>query len=413
MAHPKILAFVMAGGKGERLFPLTAMRSKPGVPFGGRYRIVDFVLSNLVNSHIYSIYLLVQYKSQSLIEHVRQNWILSPVIRNHFIALVPPQMRMGPEWFQGTADAVFQNINLIRDHNPELVIVFGADHIYRMDIRQMIDFHLEKNAAVTVAARPVQLNEASVFGIIVTDTEGRVTGFQEKPKNPSPMPTRPDHAFASMGNYIFNKDALLSALAKTQRKKQHDFGAHVIPALVETKKVFAYDFFTNIIPGAQPYEERGYWRDVGTIAAFFDAHMDMLGPSPLFELNNRQWPIQPGGYNGASAKILKGNIRNSLISEGTIINGARIRNCIIGNGVVIESGASIEDSIVMDNVVLKKNCRLKKAIVDKLNIVEEGEQIGFNPNIDRFRCHIDPSGIAVLPRGGRKKDRRVRSGEPA
>lgn len=401
MAQPKILAFVLAGGKGERLFPLTSFRSKPSVPFGGRYRIVDFVLSNLINSHIYSIYLLVQYKSQSLIEHVRQNWVLSPLIREHFVAVVPPQMRMGPEWFQGTADAVFQNINLIRQQHPELVVVFGADHIYRMEVRQMIDFHLSNDAFVTVAARPVPIEQASSFGVIVTDSENRITGFQEKPKKPAPMPGDPRRAYVSMGNYVFNRETLLDSIARAQRKKQHDFGAHVIPDLINTGKVFAYDFATNIIPGTKPYEERGYWRDVGAIPAYFDAHMDMLGGSPRFELNNELWPIHPSAYEGPSAKILRGDIRNSMISEGTVIHKANIRNSVIRTGVVIENDVSLEDCIIMDHTVLKKGCRLKKVIVDKLNIINEGEQIGFDHDKDHFRCHIDPSGIAVLPRGGR------------
>ena len=399
--QPRILAFVLAGGKGERLFPLTSFRSKPSVPFGGRYRIVDFVLSNLVNSHIYSIYLLVQYKSQSLIEHVRRNWVLSSVVKDHFVTVVPPQMRMGPEWFQGTADAVFQNISLIREHNPGLVVVFGADHIYRMDIRQMIDFHLEKDALVTVAARPVPLEEASAFGVIVTDSEKRITGFQEKPKRPTPMPNDPKRAYVSMGNYIFNRDVLLDSLAKAQRKKQHDFGAHVIPDLVATDKVFAYDFAMNVIPGTMPYEEKGYWRDVGTIRAYFDAHMDMLGGSPLFELDNPQWNIHPSNYEGPSTKILRGDIKNSIIGEGTIIHKAKIRNSVIRSGVVIENDVAVEDSIVMDHSVLKKGCRLRRAIVDKRNIIKEGEEIGFNPEADRLSCHIDSSGIAIVPRGGR------------
>lgn len=402
MAHPKVLAFILAGGKGKRLFPLTAMRSKPAVPFGVRYRVVDFALSNFINSHIYSIYLLIQYKSQSLIEHVRRNWVLSPVVRDHFIALVPPQMRMGPEWFQGTADAIFQNVNLIKQQQPELTIIFGADHIYRMDIRQMVDFHLAKGAAVTVAARPVPLEEASNFGVIATNGEGRITGFQEKPQKPTPMPGASDRAYVSMGNYIFNTDVLLTALGKAQKKKEHDFGKHVIPSLVKTGNVFAYDFSSNTIPGIQPYEEVGYWRDVGTISAFYDAHMDMLGPAPAFEINNSQWPMHGGGQRSVGVKILRGDIRNSLISEGTTINGAKIRNSIIRSGVRIEKGASIEDSIIMDNVVIKANCKLKRVIVDKLNTVEVGEQLGFDPEADRFRCHIDPSGIAVLPREGRK-----------
>ncbi|HAK88578.1 MAG: glucose-1-phosphate adenylyltransferase [Nitrospirae bacterium GWB2_47_37] len=401
MARSKVLAFVLAGGKGERLFPLTAFRSKPAVPFGGRYRIVDFALSNFINSHIYSIYLLVQYKSQSLIEHARQNWVLSPVIKDHFVTVVPPQMRMGPEWFQGTADAVFQNINLIQQHNPELVIVFGADHIYRMDIRQMIDFHLKNDAFVTVAARPVPLEQASAFGIIQTDGQRRISGFQEKPKRPAHMPDDPSRAYVSMGNYIFNKDVLLDSLAKAQRKKQHDFGAHVIPGLVDTGRVFAYDFATNIIPGTMPYEEKGYWRDVGTISAYFDAHMDMLGDSPLFEVDNRLWPIHPSGYEGPAVRILRGDIRNSMIAEGTIIRKAKIRNSVIRSGVVIEDNVSIEDSIIMEHAVVKKGSSIRRTIVDKQNIINEGERIGFEPDKDRFRCYIDRSGIAIIPKGGR------------
>jgi len=401
MANPKVLAFVLAGGKGERLFPLTAFRSKPSVPVGGRYRIVDFVLSNLVNSQIYSIYLLVQYKSQSLIEHVRMNWALSSVIKDHFVTVVPPQMRMGPEWFQGTADAVFQNAGLIQQHNPELVIIFGADHIYRMDLRQMVDFHLEKEAFVTVAARPVPIEQASSFGVIVTDEERRIVGFQEKPKKPTPMPGDPKRAYVSMGNYIFNKDTLLQSLGKAQRKKQHDFGAHVIPALVESEKVFAYDFATNVIPDIMPHEEPGYWRDVGTISAFFDTHMDMLGASPLFEIANTSWPVHPSSYEGPATKILRGDIRNSMISEGCIIHKARIRNSMVRSGITIEDDVSIEDCIIMDQVVLKKGCKLKKVIVDKFNVINAGEEIGFDPDKDRFRCHIDSSGIAIVPRGGK------------
>ena len=401
MAHPKILAFVLAGGKGERLFPLTSFRSKPSVPFGGKYRIVDFVLSNLVNSHVYSIYLLVQYKSQSLIDHVRKNWVLSSVIKDHFVTVVPPQMRMGPEWFQGTADAVFQNISVMRELNPELVIIFGADHVYRMDVRQMIDFHRKKDAVVTVAARPVPLEQASAFGVIVTDSENRIIGFQEKPKKPTPMPDNSACAYVSMGNYIFNKDAMIESLGKAQRRKQHDFGAHVIPSLVEGGKVFAYDFATNTIPGTSHFEEKGYWRDVGTISAFYDAHMDMLGEFPTFELDNSLWPIHHSGSDGPAAKILRGDIRNSIIAEGTVIHRARIRNSVIRSGVIIENDVTVENSIIMDRVTLRKGCALKNVIVDKLNVIDEGERIGFEPDKDRFRCHIDSSGIALIPKGGK------------
>jgi glucose-1-phosphate adenylyltransferase len=403
MSHPKILAFVLAGGRGERLAPLTDMRTKPSVPFGGRYRIVDFVLSNLLNSHIYSIYLLVQYKSQSLIEHVRQNWVLSPLIKEHFVAVVPPQMKMGPEWFQGTADAVYQNINLIYDHDPEIVVVFGADHIYRMDIRQMIDFHLQRGADVTVAARPVPLAEAPSFGVIAVDRGGRITGFQEKPSNPVPMPGASDRALVSMGNYLFSRDVLLDAL-QCGADNQHDFGKHILPSLIGSGKVFAYDFATNVVPGTKPFEELGYWRDVGTISAFFQAHMDMLGEMPIFDLHNNQWPIHPARYQGPAAKILKADIENSLISEGVHLRNARIVNSVIRRDVVIEDGALVEESIILDHAVIKKGCRLRRVIVDKFNEIPEGASIGLDAESDRRagKYHIDASGIVVVPKAMRK-----------
>jgi glucose-1-phosphate adenylyltransferase len=235
----------------------------------------------------------------------------------------------------------------------------------------------------------------------VTDTESRITGFQEKPKRPIPIPDDNTRAYVSMGNYIFNKDLLTDALAKAQRKKQHDFGAHIIPGLVETGKVFAYDFATNYIPGGMPYEEKGYWRDVGTIKSYFDTQRDMLGEFPLCDLNNSLWPIHPSSYEGPSTKILRGDIRNSIIAEGCIIHKAKIRNSVIRSGVIIEDDVSVEDCIIMDQVVLKKGCSLRKTIVDKLNMIEEGEQFGFDPEKDRFRCHIDSSGIAVIPKKGR------------
>jgi len=295
---------------------------------------------------------------------------------------------------------VFQNMNLVREHDPQLLIIFGADHVYRMDIRQMIDFHLAREAVVSVAARPVPIEQASAFGVIAADAENRIIGFQEKPKKPTPMPDDPTRAYVSMGNYIFNRDILSAELGKAQRKKEHDFGAHVIPGLVRTGKVFAYDFATNVIPGTLPYEEKGYWRDVGTIAAFYEAHMDMLGEKPSFELDNKLWPIHPSGYEGPATKILRGDVRNSIIAEGGVIHKARIRNSVIRSGVVMEDGVSVEDCIIMDRVVLKKGSRLKKVIVDKVNVIDEGVEIGFAPDKDRFRCHIDGSGIAIIPRAG-------------
>jgi len=266
----------------------------------------------------------------------------------------------------------------------------------------MIDFHLTNNASVTVAARPVPVAHASAFGVIQTDTSRRITGFQEKPKKPTPLADDPALAYVSMGNYIFNRDVLVQALAKAQRNKQHDFGSHVIPDLVGTGQVFAYDFATNVIPGTLPEEEKGYWRDVGTISAYFDAHMDMLGKTPRFELDNKKWPIHPSGHGGPATKILHGYIRNSIIAEGSVIHKARIRNSVIRSGVIIEDGVSVDECIIMDSVVLRKGCRLKRAIVDKLNIIGEGETFGFDPGSDRFKCHIDASGISIIPKGGRK-----------
>ena len=396
MSQPKVLAMILAGGRGNRLFPLTFERSKPAVPFGGRNSIIDFVLSNFINSRIFSIYLLVQYKSQSLIEYVRENWQLSAVMHDHFVTVVPPQMRLGPDWFLGTADAVSQNFNLIRYHKPELVAIFGADHIYRMDTRQMIDFHIEHKADVTVAARPVPISEGSSFGIIATDADGRIKGFEEKPTNPTPMPTNPNYVYCSMGNYIFNTDVLIEALAGAQSKKEHDFGGYVIPSLVGKKALYAYDFATNRIPGIKPYEEKGYWRDVGTIKTYWEAHQDILGDKPLFEMNNEQWLIRSSKSELPAAKILRGEIVNSLIAEGTIINNAKIVNSVIRRGAIIEDGVEVIDSIIMDRVVLKKGCRINKTIVDCSNIIEENVYIGEGSEKPYLRAYVDSSGITVI-----------------
>jgi glucose-1-phosphate adenylyltransferase len=339
----------------------------------------------------------VQYKSQSLIEYVRENWGLSAVMSDHFVTVVPPQMMYGPDWFQGTANAVFQNMDLIRQHKPEMVIVFGADHIYRMDIRQMIDFHLERDAHVTVAAMPVPISEASEFGIIDAESDGKIKGFMEKPKKPPPMPNDPDRSYCSMGNYIFNTDALIKGLIQAERKKEYDFGKHVIPNLLkEGEKLFAYDFATNKIAGTKPYEEKGYWRDVGTIKAFWDVHQDMLGEKPLFEINNEQWPIRPSRNELPATKIIGGEITNSIIAEGAVINKSKIINSVIRKGVVIEDGVEVRDSIIMDHVVLKKGCKLNKVIVDAYNVIEEEVQIGYDNKKPYWRAKIDTSGISVV-----------------
>lgn len=400
MQNDRIIAFVMAGGQGSRLQPLTTGRSKPSVPFGARYRIVDFVLSNLVNSQIQTIYLLVQYKSQSLIEHVRKAWTISPLLQSQFVTVVPPQMMTGEHWFQGTADAVNQNINLIEEHRPDLVAVFGADHIYRMDIRQMVEFHKERKADVSIAALPVPLREASSFGVIAADAEGRVQAFEEKPAHPTPLPADPTQAFASMGNYIFDANVLLKALKETQEAGETDFGQHVLPRLLRTHRLYAYDFATNRVPGILPYETQVYWRDLGTIDAYFDAHQDVLGYEPVFDMFNPDWPVYSSGYQGPVARVLGGEIRNSLLGAATMIHeGAKISNSIIRRETVIEEDVVLEDCVVMDYVRIGRGARLRKVIVDRHNIIEAGDRIGFDAVKDRQRFHVSEGGVTVVPMG--------------
>jgi len=395
---------IIAGGKGERLHPLTRERSKPAVPFGGRHRIIDFVLSNFVNSGLLSLYVLVQYKSQSLIEHLRLAWRTGGLVPDHFITVVPPQMRYGESWYRGTADAVLQNVNLIDDYSPDLVAVFGADHIYRMDINQMITFHQEHQAGVTVAARPVAIGEASSLGILDVDGEGRVIDFQEKPGRPRPMPGNPLRAYASMGNYVFSRQALVDTLlADARRSTDHDFGKTIIPELVASGRVYAYDFQANEVPGVKPYEEPAYWRDVGTLEAYWQSHMDLLGESPRFDLDNRHWPIRVGRHNGPPARIIGAEVDNAHIAEGSLVKRATIRNSILGCGVWVNEGALIEDSIVMDNTTVGKGARLRRAIVDRFNIVPADADMGWDPAADRRRYHVEPSGLVVIPRGGRRE----------
>ena len=323
-----VLGVVLAGGRGERLFPLTQDRAKPAVPFGGRYRIIDFVLSNFVNSGILSIYVLTQFKAQSLLEHLDRGWRSTDFLGEHFVTAVPAQMRMGFEWYQGTADSVYQNLYLIERHNPRVVAIFGADHIYRMNIRQMIDEHQRRNAATTVAALPVKINEASAFGVIEVDADWRIVGFDEKPIRPKSIPGEPDYALVSMGNYLFNSDVLVPALiadAKNNRSV-HDFGRNLLPDLIRDQKVFAYDFRRNRVPVPFKGEEASYWRDLGTIEAYYEANMDLCSVDPSFNLYNRSWPLRTVGSGDPPAKFVfdwydrKGMAINSIVSEGTIVS---------------------------------------------------------------------------------------------
>ncbi|MGH7312471.1 MAG: glucose-1-phosphate adenylyltransferase, partial [Candidatus Rokuibacteriota bacterium] len=384
MRRPRVLVMIMAGGKGERLHPLTRDRSKPAVPFGGRHRIVDFVLSNFVNSEMLSLYVLVQYKSQSLIEHVRLAWRTTGIVPDYFVTIVPPQMRAGPAWYRGTADAVLQNLNLVDDFNPDVVAIFGSDHIYRMDVNQMLAFHLETGADVTVAARPVPVADASQFGVLGVDRDRRVTDFQEKPDRPSVIPGGPGRALVSMGNYLFTRRVLVAALLDDARRStQHDFGRSIIPELVPHRRVCAYDFQLNEVAGVKPYEEPGYWRDVGTIETYWQAHMDLLGEEPRFDLDNREWPIRTGQVPGPPARIIGGDVDDVQIAEGSLIKRATIRNSILGRSVWVNEGALIEDSIIMDHTTVGKGARVRRAIIDRFNIIPADAEIGLDPAADR------------------------------
>ncbi len=397
----RIVAFVMAGGKGTRLHPLTAERCKPAVPFGGRYRLVDFVLSNLTNSGIRSIYLLVQYQPQSLIEHIRRAWVISPLLPDQFVTVVPPQPGpAGGEWFKGTADAVYQSLQLIKIYRPDVVAVFGADHIYRMDVRQMLRFHRDRDAEVSVAALPVPVEQAAAFGVIGTAADGRIKAFQEKPENPFTMPRDPARAYVSMGNYLFNADVLVDALLEANRRGEHDFGHHVLPRLLESHRVYAYDFSSNHIPGVKVYEEPAYWRDVGTVDAYFEANRDVLGSQPRFDAFDPRWPIFSSNYQGPVARVLGGDIENCLLSAATVVHkGARLRNCIVRREAVIEPGAELEDCIIMDYCCIGRGARLRNTIVDRHNLIPAGARIGFDPQEDARRYHVTPEGRVVVPIG--------------
>lgn len=392
MTRPRVLAFILAGGKGERLYPLTRERGKPAVPFGGKYRIIDFVLSNFVNSGVYALYVLVQYKAQSLIEHLRNAWRLGG-LPDHFVIVVPPQMRWGETWYQGTADAVYQNLNLLLDFAPDLVAIFGSDHIYRMDITQMLSFAQERRADITVAALPVPVNQASSFGIIATEPDGRIVRFEEKPTSPTSMPGDPTRCLASMGNYLFTRDVLVDALIEDARRStDHDFGRTILPELVPHARVYAYNFLDNALPGIQPYEEVGYWRDIGTIEAYWQAHMDLLGRTPKFELANRSWPIHTAPYRGPSARIVDGTIVDCQLGEGSIIDGATVRRSILGRDVRLLPGAIVDESVLLDHTVVGVGAQLRRVIADRYNMIEGGTRLGVDGSGGE-------AGITVLPRG--------------
>ena len=403
---PKVLGIVLAGGEGKRLYPLTRDRAKPAVPFGGKYRIIDFVLSNMINSEIYAIYVLVQYKSQSLIEHIQSRWRFGAMLpEQFFISLVPAQMRRGQNWFQGSADAVYQSQHLIENVQPDVVAIFGADHIYRMDIRQMVAFHLEKQAEVTVSAYPVPVAEASAFGILQVASDGHIVAFQEKPDCPVPLPSDPMYCLASMGNYLFNTNALFDHLEINAGRADtaNDFGRDIIPAVIHDLPTYAYDFRQNLIPG-EPDAQRPYWRDVGTLDAFFEANLDLRDTVPDLNLYNTRWPIRAGSSILPAAKFIfnddqrRGMALQSVISEGCIISGGLVTDSVLGRNVFVHSYSEVDQSIIMDNCHIHRDARVYRAIIDKNVRVPEGERIGWDLDEDRKRFTVTDSGIVVIPK---------------
>ncbi|WP_447962163.1 glucose-1-phosphate adenylyltransferase [Nitrospira sp. Ecomares 2.1] len=396
----KILAMIMAGGKGERLMPLTEQRSKPSVPFAGTYRIVDFVLSNFINSGIQSMYVLVQYRSQSLIEHLRRAWRFGGTNRQNFITVVPPQMKGRGKWYEGTADAVYQNINLIQDFAPGLVAVFGADHIYRMDVRQMIQFHLDQEADVTVASLPVPIQAAKGFGIVEVNANHQIIGFEEKPASPKPMPENPEMAFSSMGNYIFNADILVKILEQdASQAGTHDFGRNIIPSLIKSHRVLAYDFMDNVVPGIHPYEEWGYWRDVGTLEAYWQANMDILGESPILDLRNVKWPILTDASVEPVASLVRSHMDDAMVGQGSLVVDSTVKRSIIGRNVRIGEGCTIEESIILDGTLIGSNCHLHRCIIDRFNIISSGTTLGDKHGRDGRRSTAGKLGLTLFPRG--------------
>ena len=400
--QPHVLAMVLAGGEGKRLAPLTADRAKPAVPFGGNYRLVDFVLSNLVNGGQRQIFVLTQYKSHSLDRHIAQTWRLSPVLGN-FVAPVPAQMRHGPHWFSGSADAIFQNLNLIYDERPDVVCVFGADHIYRMDPRQMIAQHMETGAAVTVAAIRVPVEQASSFGVIETDGATTITGFREKPSDAVGLADAPHQVYASMGNYVFTTESLIQAVTADAAvdSSSNDLGGNIIPMMVEGGGAKVYDFASNDIPGSTE-RDHAYWRDVGTLDAYYDAHMDLISVHPVFNLYNEAWPIYSWQGTVAPAKFVfdeegrRGAALSSIVSPGVIVSGGTVRRSVIGPRAHIGAGALVEGSVLMDCVRVGEGAVVRNAILDKNVDVPPGAQIGVDHVADRENYTVSENGIVVI-----------------
>jgi glucose-1-phosphate adenylyltransferase len=399
-ANPRVLGIVLAGGEGKRLWPLTADRAKPAVPFGGSYRLIDFVLSNLVNAGYLRIAVLTQYKSHSLDRHITQTWRMSTILGN-YVTPVPAQQRLGPRWFTGSADAIFQSFNLIYDDQPDHIVVFGADHVYRMDPRQMVEQHIESKAAVTVAGIRVPRSEASGFGIIDADKDGKIKGFLEKPSDPPGLPDSPDESYASMGNYVFTTEALVEALRTDAGDEAsiHDMGGSIIPMLTDNGAARVYDFADNDVPGASD-RDRGYWRDVGTMDSYYDAHMDLVNVHPIFNLYNREWPIFTNTPQLPPAKFVEGGLaQESIVGAGTILAGSTVRHSVIFPGVTVLQGAYVEGSVLMPGTRVEAGAVVRRAILDKNVQVPVGAHIGVDTDLDKQRYHVSDAGIVVLGKG--------------
>ncbi len=401
--RPRTLSVVLAGGQGSRLAPLTLQRAKPAVPFGGQYRLIDFALSNLVNGGYRKIVVLTQYKSHSLDVHISRTWRMSTLLGS-YVTTVPAQMRRGPRWFAGSADALYQNMHLIDDENPDYVIVFGADHIYRIDPRQFLDHHMDSGAGVSIAAIRVPVEESDQFGIIETDGGSKVTKFTEKPTTVKGLEEDPTQVLASMGNYIFSREVLEEILDSDAMDdgSKHDIGGNLIPQLVDAGEAHVYDFTHNRIPGA--ISDHHYWRDVGTVDSYYYAHMDLVAPEPKFNLYNELWPIHTIGREIPPAKfVLDGphecSVSNAMISRGVIVSGGAVHNSVLSPGVRVEAQAEVSKSILLDDVVVGAGAVVRSAIVDKNVVIPPGFKIGVDIEEDRKRFTVTAGGIVVVAKG--------------